>query len=101
MKRKYSKKPSEFREIALERIKVLFEQAQLRFKEHPELSNRYAKLARTIAMKYKVRIPSELKRRYCSHCYHFLMPGVNSRVRIQKGRVIIYCGRSEERRVGK
>ena len=43
----------------------LFKQAELRFKKQPELSNRYIELARKIAMKYKVKIPRELKRKFC------------------------------------
>ncbi|MFC1769386.1 ribonuclease P protein component 4 [Nanoarchaeota archaeon] len=91
MKQKHSRKPSQFRKIALDRIGILFKQAQLMYEEDPKLSNRYVRLARTIAMKYKVKFPRELKRKFCKNCYHFLVPGKNSRVRIQKGRLTIYC----------
>lgn len=91
MKQKHSKKPHEFRSIASGRIAELFSQAGIRFKESPELANRYVKMARTISMKYKVPIPRELKRRFCGHCNHYLVPGSNSRVRLQKGKVVIFC----------
>ncbi len=91
MKRKYSKKPLKEVAVAKQRIKKLFEQADLRFDEAPELSNRYVYLARKIAMKLKIRIPTSMKRRFCKHCYSFLVPNKNCRVRIRKDKVIYSC----------
>lgn len=91
MKQPHKKKSENFKEIARERIKILFEQADLRFKEDSNLSDRYVFLARKIAMKYKVHIPKELKRRFCKHCYKFLMPGANSRVRNTNGKIVYFC----------
>lgn len=78
------------KEIAIERIRILFKQAEEVF-PNKNLANRYVTLARKIAMKVKVRIPKQLKRRFCKHCYKYLQPGVNSRVRTQRGKVIISC----------
>ena len=91
MKNKYSKKSAEHKRIAKERIEILFRQAKGIFKEDPKLSNRYIHLARKIAMKYKVRIPPNLKRRFCKHCYKYLTPGANCRVRMHQGKVVYYC----------
>ena len=91
MKKKYGKKPAEHRKIAKERIEVLFKQAKDIFKENSKLADRYIELARKIAMKYKVRIAPELKRRFCRHCYKHLMPGVNCRVRMRNGKVVYFC----------
>ena len=57
----------------------------------PALSNRYVTLARKISMKFKVRIPTELKRRFCKHCYKYLMPGKTVRIRTHKGKVVYNC----------
>ena len=91
MKQGYSKKPNVLKEIARERILELFKQAELRFKKNPELSDRYVEIARKISMKYKVKIPKELKRRFCKHCFNYLFPGVNSRVRLTQKKVVYYC----------
>lgn len=91
MKQKHQKKPSEHRIIALERIETLFKEADIIFKEDPKLSNRYVKLARKIAMKYKVKIPSELKKRYCKHCHSFLKQGKNCKVRLKDGKAVYHC----------
>ena len=91
MARRYSRKPLEQVKIAKERIRVLFDQAKEVYKEDPKLSDRYVELARKIAMKFKVRIPSDLKRLFCKHCYCYLVPSKNCRVRLQKGKVVYYC----------
>ncbi len=78
-------------DIALERIKDLFLEAEKRFKDKPYLSHRYVEMARKIAMKIKVQIPQELRRRFCRKCNHYLMPGVNCRVRHRRGKVVYTC----------
>ena len=76
---------------ALEKIKILFSEAKVQFPENPELSNRYVKLARKLAMKFNITMPRELKRKFCKHCYSYLVPNKNCRVRIHKSRVIYSC----------
>lgn len=77
--------------IAKERIGKLFYQAEEIASKNKALANRYINLARKIAMKAKVSIPVNLKRKFCKYCYCFLIPGVNSRIRTRNGKVIIYC----------
>ena len=76
---------------ALVLVQKLFDDAKSSFNKNPSLSNKYVKLARKTAMKVNLRMPRELKRRYCKHCYSYLVPGKNSRVRMHKSRVIYYC----------
>lgn len=89
MVRPYQKRKQ--KEIAKERIKILFEKADEVFKKNKALSNRYVTLARKIAMKSNLRMPRDLKRKFCKHCYKFLKPGVNCRVRTKEGKVVYYC----------
>lgn len=91
MKRKHSKKPAEQRAIAEERIRELFRQADSSFSKNRKFSDRHVEIARKISMKYKVKIPRDLKRKFCKHCHCYLKPGTNCRVRLAKGRVIYYC----------
>ena len=91
MTNKYQKKPGSQKTIAKERIKVLFQQAKKIFKKDKKLANRYVKLARELAMKYKVSIAPELKRKFCKHCYSYLVPSVNARIRTRAGKVVYYC----------
>ena len=91
MKRKYSKKPIEHRNIAIERIRILFKEAKLAFNTDPKLSDRYVELARKIAMKTKISIPRELRRMFCKHCFSYLVPSRNCTVRLQKSKVVYFC----------
>ena len=79
------------KEIALQRIIILFRQAEEVFPKNKALADRYVSLARKLAMKVHAQIPRELKRRFCKHCYVYLKPGVNARVRTREGKVIISC----------
>ncbi|PIN73499.1 ribonuclease P [Candidatus Woesearchaeota archaeon CG10_big_fil_rev_8_21_14_0_10_45_16] len=79
------------KEIALERIKTLFKQADGIFSKNKSLANRYVTLARKIAMKAKLKMPREYKRKFCKHCYKYLRSGVNARIRTRDGKVVISC----------
>jgi ribonuclease P protein subunit RPR2 len=85
-----SKKPAT-KEISRERVQVLFRQAELAFAAHPERSNRYVELARKIAMRQRIRIDREYRRRFCHHCSAYLVPGQNMRVRVHRGNVVVTC----------
>ena len=91
MKRKYIDKPKKQKKAALEKINELFNQAKIMFDENSKLSDRYVQRARRTAMKYKLKIPAELKRRICKRCHKYLVPGRNLRVRAHKGHMVYYC----------
>jgi len=78
-------------EIAKQRIKTLFEQAEKTFNKDSKLADRYVKIARKIAMKINLRFPRGLKRKFCKHCYSYLKPGVNCRIRTKDKKIIYYC----------
>ncbi len=77
------------REIALSRIEKLIEMAEKMKFEDYELSKRYVTIARKIAMKYRVRIPKEL-RIFCKKCFYPYRHD-RIRVRVRKNRVVITC----------
>jgi ribonuclease P protein subunit RPR2 len=79
------------KDMAFQRIQRLFELARHEFKTHPERSNRYVRLARRIAMRYRVRMPRELKRQMCKHCHAYLVQGVTARTRLQDAYVTTTC----------
>ena len=78
-------------EIAKQRIKILFSEADKIFSKDKKLANRYVDLARRIAMKSNLRIPKEYKRKFCKHCYSYLKPGKNLRIRTKNKKVVYYC----------
>ena len=91
--RRPSRKPVWQRETGVERIEKLFALAEKEFDKHPERSHRYVFLARKIAMRYNIRIPGLLKRRFCKKCYKYLKPSINCRVRTRSSQqaVIVKC----------
>ena len=91
MPHKHYNKPAQQANIAKKRIKFLFNEAKDVFKKDSKLSDKYIKLARRIAMKYKIKLPSALKKKFCKNCHKYLVHGVNCRVRIHKHRIIYYC----------
>ena len=86
------KRPKWMIEIAIERMNILFERAEMEFERHPERSNRYIVLAKKLSTKYNTRIPDKWARRYCKRCNKFLYPGHNATVRLVNEEVNILCG---------
>ena len=74
------------KKIANERILKLFKEASL----NSPKADRYVELARKIAMKMNARIPKELKRKFCKHCYSYFQKG-NYRVRTRNKMIVYYC----------
>ena len=91
MKTRHSKKSSEHVSVAKDHVEKLFAQADEVFSDDSSLADRYVDLARKTAMKFKVKLRSEHKRKFCKHCYKYLRPGVNARVRNQAGKVVYTC----------
>ena len=80
-----------FRKIAKKRIAELFEQADKAYDDSIDRADRYVEIARKIGMKYNVRIPGELQKKFCKHCYCYLRPGDNCRVRTTGQKVVYFC----------
>lgn len=54
-------------------------------------SRRYVRLARRIAERNRLSIPRRFDRFTCDTCDVYLRPGVNARVRLQDGHVVVTC----------
>ena len=87
MKKKY-KLP---KNLAKQKIEELFIEAKALFKKNPKQANRCVDKARKIGRKNKIRISSKLQRQFCKHCYSYLVPGINCRVRNQNKKMVYYC----------
>lgn len=92
MSKKSSKNKKNQKATAKKRIQKLFSLAEKKaFSGDLNLANRYVQIARKISMRYLIPIPNEFKHRFCKHCYYYLLPDQNCRVRIHRGKLIIYC----------
>jgi len=87
----YKDKSFNQQKIAAERIVKLFIQAEESFMEHPELSKRYVEMARKLSTRYKVRFNSEQKKISCKNCNAYLKNGINSRIRLEHGKIVQTC----------
>ena len=79
-------KQSSIKQIAKQRIEILFEQAKLVVKANPKLAAEYIGSARRIAMAAKIRLPIEFRRETCKDCNVLFVHGVNCRVRVKQKR---------------
>jgi len=75
-------KPGFLLQVVRERISILFQLSEKELKTHPERARRYISLARKLGMKYNVRFPKKLKRRFCKKCGILWIPGYNLQVRL-------------------
>ena len=66
----------------MERMQILIDSAISNARINPDLSQRYASLARRISTKYKIRMPYHLRIVFCKKCKSFIAPGINSRIRL-------------------
>lgn len=74
------------KEIAKERINILFEQIQ----QTPKFANRYIQLALRIAMKARIPIPTKYKRKFCKHCKKYFKKD-KYKIRLKKGKKHYWC----------
>ena len=73
--------------IATKRIEILIDNALNEINSDEVLSQTYAKLALKIGMRVRVRMPYSIRQLFCRKCKQFIVPGVNSRIRIGRTRV--------------
>ncbi len=78
--------------LAEERIDILFDHAtQAAAAGEFDRSREYVRLARRIAERNRCGLPRSFRRFTCGRCDVALRPGVNARVRLRDGRVVIRC----------
>ena len=76
---------------ALTEIEKMLNRADAVFGGSRGKANDLVRKARRIAMKFRMRMPAKLKRRYCKHCNSFWKHGVNVRVRTRSRMIVYYC----------
>jgi ribonuclease P protein subunit RPR2 len=87
-------KETSIKQIARQRIAILFEQAQKIARADPKLAAQHVLSARRIAMAAKIRLPVEFRRRTCRKCNALFVHGINCRVRVKQKRephVVVTC----------
>lgn len=78
--------------VAEERIERLDELARAAAADcEDDLARSYVRLARRIAERNRLSLPTRFKRFTCDACDAYLRPGKNARVRLQDGHVVVAC----------
>ena len=75
------------KEIAKERIGLLIANALVEVRDNERLACDQAMLAKKIAMRYRLRLPYNIRQLYCKKCKYFIVPGKNARVRIGRSNI--------------
>lgn len=73
----------------LQQIILLLEYADEVILTNEDLAQTYARQARKLQMKARIKFPPEWKKRFCKHCKTFLHPGVNATVRLSSTNKIL------------
>ncbi|WP_135830105.1 ribonuclease P protein component 4 [Halorussus halobius] len=85
--------------IAEERIERLASLAREAASEcRDDRARRYVRLARRLAERNRLSLPTELERFACDACDRYRRPGKNARVRLQDGHVVVTCDCGEQAR---
>jgi len=70
------------KQIAIQRIQILFHNALSNAKHNPRLAERQAEMAKKISMKFKIKMPFEVSSSFCKKCKKFIAPGITSKIRL-------------------
>ena len=89
----HQNKKNIIKEIAGERIALLFGFASKTIDSDGKQAGRYVKRMRYLSSHYKVQLPKRIRNGICKHCNEVLVPGLNASVRIvsSKGYVATRC----------
>lgn len=79
--------------IVNERVERLVSMAGENAKSDPERARTYSAMASRLCTRYRVRMPSDTKAKFCRKCFTPMVPGHNCTIRISPARraVIITC----------
>jgi ribonuclease P protein subunit RPR2 len=79
------------KEIAIKRMEILFNNALLNARNNPEPAQKQALIIKKISMKFKIKMPLEIRSSFCKKCKKFIVPSISSRVRIGQGKTNSIC----------
>jgi ribonuclease P protein subunit RPR2 len=69
-----------------ERVERLMEMAEENASANPERARSWTGLAFRMCTRYRVRMPSGMKPKFCRKCFTVFVPGVNCTVRLKPGK---------------
>ncbi|MGM5480807.1 MAG: ribonuclease P protein component 4 [Nanobdellota archaeon] len=91
VKKRYSAIKDRQNKIAKNHVRELYNEQRKQLYSDKKLAQRYSDLIRRISMKFRLKLPREVKHSYCKHCKTVFIPGENCRIRLQGKKVVYYC----------
>ncbi len=85
------KKRKKQKEIALQNVLDLWDEAIKIATKNPDRARHYVKQIRAIKKHVKIDLPKEIRRGYCKKCYLPFVYGKTALKRIRKGKIVIVC----------
>ena len=82
------------KEVAIKRVKTLFNFARRIVHTDPELAQRYIHISRKVAMASRIRLPREHRHQICKYCKSYIGSSLGCRVRLKQKRtshIVITC----------
>ena len=70
------------KDLALQRVEILLDNAFKNARENMDLAQRQASIARRLCTKLNIRLPYEKRQLFCKGCKRFIVSGINARVRL-------------------
>ena len=80
---------------AKKQISYFFKLIQNLNNDQSTIQNRYIFLIRKLAMKLRLKLTKEQKRKFCNHCHNYFT-NKSLRVRTARGKVVYYCLRCKK-----
>jgi ribonuclease P protein subunit RPR2 len=77
------------KEGAEKKIKALFEKAE-KHAEEPDSARECIRKARGIAMHFNIKLPKEMRKKFCRKCCSFFTP-LNRKIRVKHGFLVLKC----------
>jgi len=78
------------KDLAIQRVEILLDNALKNAKEHMDLAKRQASMAKRLCSKFNIRLPYEKRQLFCKGCKRYIVPGINSIIRLEnKPKVIM------------
>ncbi|MCD6464124.1 hypothetical protein J7L02_01200 [Candidatus Woesearchaeota archaeon] len=89
--KRFVKQANYYKTIAKLRVLKLFEQAEKLSKQDLKLANNCVRIAWRLKLKYKLKLPSCLKKKFCKHCLTYWVFSKTVRKRVFKKRIVYTC----------
>ncbi|MEM2855913.1 MAG: hypothetical protein QW416_02275 [Candidatus Nitrosocaldaceae archaeon] len=75
------------KDLATHRIEIIIKNSLESARYDLKLAQMQAMIAKRISMRYRVRLPYEIRQLFCKKCKRFIVPGINARVRIGRSNI--------------